>query len=245
MNSHNTLDKMRAMRMKTMAELYHRTMSENLFGELSTDELMTTLIDAEWEERQRRKIANLIKRAAFKQQACASNIDYHPQRGLDKTSVQRLLSLRFLKNTENLIITGATGVGKSYLGQAIGNQACQMLYKVRYFVTARFFDHAKLAQLEGTYPKLLKQLHNADLLILDDFGLHSMDQTDRQLLLDVIEQRYNTTSTMICSQIPVSGWHKLIGEGTIADAILDRIVYSSHRIELQGESMRKKQRLNQ
>lgn len=231
--------------MKTMADLYHRTISENLFGDLSTDELMSTLIDAEWEERQRRKIANLIKRAAFKQTAAASDIDYHPQRSLDKTTVQRLLSLSFLKNAENIIITGATGGGKSYLGQAIGNQACQMLYKVRYFVTARFFDKAKLAQLEGTYPKLLKQIHKTDLLILDDFGLHSMDQTDRQLLLDLIEERYGTASTIICSQIPVSNWHKLIGEGTIADAILDRIVYSSHRIELKGESMRKKHRLNQ
>lgn len=231
--------------MKTMAELYRRTISENLYGELSTDELMTTLIDAEWEERQRRKIANLIKRADFKQTATVSDIDYHPQRSLDKTTMQRLFSLSFLKNAENVIITGATGVGKSYLGQAIGNQACQMLYKVRYFITARYFDKAKLAQLEGTYPKLLKQLQKTDLLILDDFGLHSMDQAARQLLLDLIEERCSSSSTIICSQVPVSGWHELIGEGTIADAILDRIVYSSHRIELQGESMRKKHGLNQ
>src|SRR5690625_4166856 len=106
-----------------------------------------------------------------------------------------------------------------------------MLFKTRYFMTARFFDEAKLAKLDGSWPKLLKTLHKTDLLILDDFGLHPMDPADRQLLLDVIETRHQTASTILCSQIPVSGWHKLIGEGTIADAILDRVVYSSHRID--------------
>lgn len=120
------------------------------------------------------------------------------------------------------VITDPTVVDKSYLGQAIGRQGCQMLFKTRYFVTARFFDVAK-----------------TNLLILDDFALHSTDQSDREHLFDVIDQRYGKASTIICSQIPVSGWHKLIGEGTIADAILGRVVYSSHRIELQGESLRK------
>ena len=143
-----------------------------------------------------------------------------------------------------ILITGPTGTGKSWLGQAIGRQACLMLFKTRYFVTARFFDEAKLAKLDGSWPKLLKTLHKTDLLILDDFGLHPMDPADRQLLLDVIETRHQTASTILCSQIPVSGWHKLIGEGTIADAILDRVVYSSHRIELKGESLRKKTTLD-
>src|SRR5690606_7786450 len=131
-----------------------------------------------------------------------------------------------------------------YLGQLIGHQACHMLISTRYFVTARFFDMAKLARLEGTWPRLYKQIRRTPLLILDDFGLHAMDQNDRQFLLDVIEQRHQELSTIVCSQIPVSQWHAIIGEGTIADAILDRLAYSSHRIELSGESMRKKQNLN-
>jgi DNA replication protein DnaC len=213
-----------------------------MYGQLSVDEVMTTLVDAEWEERQQRKIAGLTKRAGFRQQAAATNIDYHPDRGLDKTLMGRLLSLTFVKKAENLIITGPTGTGKSWLGQAIGRQACLMLLKTRYFVTARFFDEAKL---DGSWPKLLKTLSKTNLLILDDFGLHPMDPADRQLLLDLIETRHGNASTIFCSQVPVSGWHKLIGEGTIADAILDRVVYSSHRIELKGESLRKKNRLNQ
>ncbi|MFU8832101.1 MAG: ATP-binding protein, partial [Wenzhouxiangella sp.] len=127
----------------------------------------------------------------------------------------------------------------------IGNLACQMLVKTRYFITARFFDAAKLAKLDGSWPKLLGQLQKTDLLILDDFGLHTIDHKDRQFLLDVIEQRHQLASTIMCSQIPVSEWHTLIGEGTIADAILDRLVYSSHRVELKGDSLRKKQNLIQ
>lgn len=243
MNPHNTLEKMRAMRLRTMAELYQQSLSSNSYQHLSLDEVMATLIDAEWEDRQQRKIAGLIKRAGFRQQASATDIDYHPDRGIDKTMMGRLLSLTFVKGAENLIITGPTGTGKSWLGQAIGHQGCLMQFKTRYFVTARFFDEAKLAKLDGSWPKLLKSLQKTNLLILDDFGLHPMDPADRQLLMDLIEARHQTASTILCSQIPVSGWHKLIGEGTIADAILDRVVYSSHRLELKGESLRKKQRL--
>ena len=243
MNPHTTLEKMRAMRLKAMAELYQQSLDTNIYSQLSIDEVLASLIDTEWEERQQRKIAGLIKQAGFRQQASATDIDYHPDRGLDKTLVGRLLALNFVKKAENLIITGPTGTGKSWLGQAIGRQACLMLHKTRYFVLARFFDQSKLAKIDGSWPKLLKTLSKTDLLILDDFGLTPMDPADRQLLLDVIETRHQVTSTMLCSQIPVSGWHKLIGEGTIADAILDRVVYSSHRIELNGESLRKKQSL--
>lgn len=244
MNAHNTVEKMRLMQLKSMAALYHQAITENLYRDMSLDDFMSLLIDNEWEERQRRKINNLLRAAAFRTEASAHNIDFQNQRNLDKTSLQRLLSLNFIKNAENIIITGPTGVGKSYLAQAFGNQACQMLFKTRYYITARLFDEAKLSKLDGSYLKFIKKLHKTQLLILDDFGLYPMDQNDRQVLLDLIEERHQRASTIFCSQIPVSKWHGLIGEGTIADAILDRVVHSSHRIDLNGDSLRKNQSLN-
>lgn len=245
MNPQHTVEKMQAMRMKTMARLYHQAISENLYSDMGFDEFMGMLIDHEWEEREQRRIANLISASGLKASASPNDIDYTSRRNLDKKQLQRLLSLDFVKNGESLIITGPTGVGKSYLAQAIGYQACRMLMKTRYVVTARLFDQAKLARVEGSWLKLLKQLRKTRLLILDDFGLHSMETEDRQCLLDLIEERHNEASTIICSQIPVSGWHQIIGEGTVADAILDRIVHTSHRIELEGESLRKQKTLNQ
>lgn len=244
MNAHNTVEKMRLMQLKSMAALYHQAITENIYRDMSLDDFMTLLVDNEWEERQRRKIDNLLRAAAFRVEASAHNIDYQSQRNLDKTSLQRLLSLAFIKNAENIIITGPTGVGKSYLAQVFGSQACQMLIKTRYYITARLFDEAKLAKLDGSYLKFIKKLHKTRLLVLDDFGLHAMDQHDRQILLDLIEERHQRASTVFCSQIPVSKWHSLIGEGTIADAILDRVVHSSHRVDLKGDSMRKNQSLN-
>jgi DNA replication protein DnaC len=151
----------------------------------------------------------------------------------------RLGSLDFIAKKENLILTGASGVGKSYLAQALGHQACMMEYKTIYSNTARLFKKLKLRKIDGTYLKELNKLLKADLLILDDFGLQAFDNHARETLMDIIDDRYNKTSTILSSQIPVSAWYDIIGEGTIADAILDRIVNSSHRIDLKGESLRK------
>ena len=151
----------------------------------------------------------------------------------------RLATLDFIRRKENLIATGASGVGKSYLAQALGHQACLNGLKVFYSNTARLFTRLRLSKTDGTYLKELKKLQKTNLLILDDFGLHPLDNHCREALMDIIDDRYNQASTIIVSQIPVSVWYDIIGEGTIADAILDRIVNSSHRIDLKGESMRK------
>lgn len=230
--------------MNTMAELYHRHLSEHLYQEMTPDELLSFLVDSEWESRQNRSIDNLIHLAGFKHQASPTDIDYHSSRNLDKALFERLLGLAFIKNRSNVIITGATGSGKSHLAQCLGVRACQFGHKTLYYNTARFFDAVKLAKLEGTYHKLLKKLEKVQVLILDDFGLTPIDGYSRIALMDIMEDRYEKSSTIITSQIPVSKWHEAIEDPTVADAFMDRLVYSSHRIELQGESMRSKKKLD-
>lgn len=201
---------------------------------------MKNLTDHEWENRQNRKIDRLIKQAKFKERASLEDISYAPGRNLDKNMFMRLGTLDFIKRKENIIVTGASGVGKSHLVQALGHQACIMGYRTLYTNTARLFKTFKLAKVDGTYLKELAKLLKADLLILDDFGLQAFDNHARETLIDIIDDRYNKSSTIISSQIPVSEWYGIIGgEGTLADAVLDRVVNSSHRISLAGESLRR------
>lgn len=243
MNENTTIEKMRRMRMNTMADLYHASLTENLYREMHLDDFIATVIDAEWEARQNKNIDNLIQRASFKERAAATDIDYTASRGLDRNMFERLLSLGFVNRRENIILTGPAGSGKSFLAQCLGVKACQMLLKTLYLNTGRFFDMVKMARLDGTYHKLLKKIERTDVLILDDFGLTPIDQQARTALLDIIEDRYGKSSLIIATQIPVEKWHGLIGESTIADAILDRITFSSHRVELNGESFRRKKKL--
>lgn len=227
------------MRLGAMAELHLQNIKNNQFNGVTPDEYLALLTDHEWEQRYNQKIERLIKQASFRQNASVADVNYAHQRNLDKNMFSRMATLDFLKKNENIIITGASGVGKSYLAQALGHHACVNGKKVIYTITARLFTRLKLAKVDGTYLKELKKLTRADVLILDDFGLQAFDNQSREALMDIIDDRYNQASTIVSSQIPVSVWYDIIGEGTIADAILDRIVNSSHRIDLKGESLRK------
>lgn len=239
MNNNQTIEKLKQMRLSAMAETHLQHVKNNQFNGVTPDEYIGLLTDQEWEERQNRKVERLIKQAGFKQKASIADVRYSEERNLDKNMFHRLSTLDFLNQNENLIITGMSGVGKSYLAQALGYQACMMGYKVFYTNTARLFARLKLAKVDGTYLKELKKLQKVNLLIFDDFGLQSFDNHAREALMDIIDDRYEKMSTIVSSQIPVSVWYDIIGEGTIADAILDRLVNSSHRIDLKGESLRK------
>ncbi|WP_423819689.1 IS21-like element helper ATPase IstB [Salinimicrobium sp. TIG7-5_MAKvit] len=239
MNNNQTIEKLKQMRLGAMAQLHLQHVKNNELNDITADEYLALLTDHEWEDRQNRKIERLFKQANFRQKASLAEVNYASNRNLDKNMFVRLGSLDFIAKKENLILTGASGVGKSYLAQALGHQACMMEYKTIYSNTARLFKKLKLSKIDGTYLKELNKLLKADLLILDDFGLQAFDNHARETLMDIIDDRYNKTSTILSSQIPVSAWYDIIGEGTIADAILDRIVNSSHRIDLKGESLRK------
>jgi len=240
MNNNQTIEKLKAMRLDAMAHLHHQHIRDNRLETMTCDEYLALLTDHQWEDRENRKIDRLLKQAGFRQNANLADISYSPDRNLDKNMFARLGTLDFISKKEGLIICGASGVGKSYLAQALGHQACLSGYKTLYAVTSRIFKKLKLCKVDGTYLKELEKLTRTDLLILDDFGLQAFDNQDRETLMDIIDDRHGKKSTIISSQIPVSAWYEIIGgEGTLADAILDRVVNSSHRIDLRGESLRK------
>ena len=206
----------------------------------TNDELVAYLVQCEWDDRHNRRIERLTKSARFRYTAVMEAIDYRPSRQLDKNLVRRLGSCGFIQKRENILITGSTGVGKSYLASAIGHQACSLGRKVMYFNTAKLFTLLKTSKADGSYPKQISKLEKQDLLILDDFGLKPLDNINRHALMEIIEDRHGKKSTIIASQLPVSKWHDIIGERTLADAILDRLVHTAHRIDIKGESMRRK-----
>ena len=234
-----TLEQMKQLRLYGM----HRAFESSLTPEsinYTSDELIAYLTQSEWDDRQNRKIDRLTKSAHFRYSAVMEAIDYDPSRALDKNHIQRFASCDFIKNKQNILITGSTGAGKSYMASAIGHQACSLGYKAVYYNANKLFALLKTAKADGSYLKLISKLEKQDLLILDDFGLKALDTINRHALMEIIEDRHGKHSTIIASQLPVEAWHQLIGEQTIADAILDRLVHTAHRIDIKGESMRKK-----
>lgn len=234
------LNKMSHMKLHGMLRSYQTMLESNQHHDLTHDELINILIQTEWEDRENKKVTRNLRLARFRYDASIEEISFATQRGLDKTQFMRLADMGFITRKENILITGSTGVGKSFLSSAFGHQACQAGYKTLYFNTQKLFSKLKMLKADGSYSREISRIEKYDLLILDDFGLANLDSVSRMILLELIEDRHGRKSTIISSQLPVSKWYEIIGENTIADAILDRMVHSAHRLELKGESLRKK-----
>ena len=236
-----TLEQMKQLRLYGMLRAFDTSLSSQSI-DYTNDELIAYLMQSEWDDRQNRKIERLTKTARFRYSALMENIDYSLDRNIDKNQINRFTNCDFVKQKENKLITGSTGAGKSYMASAIGHQACSLGYKVMYFNTTKLFTMLKMSKADGSYVKQINKLEKQDLLILDDFGLKGLDNINRHSFMEIIEDRHGKKSTIIASQLPVEAWHEIIGEQTIADAILDRLVHTAHRINIKGESMRKKQK---
>lgn len=235
-----TLSKMKQIKLYGMHGAFRTAIETGKTDDYTLDQFVSMLIDAEWDDRQNRKIERGIKNARFHYKASMENIIYDQMRNIDRNSILRLAECDYIEKCENILITGSTGVGKSYLATALGYQACIEGNRVMYFNATKLFSKLKMAKADGSYLKELAKIERQHLVIIDDFGLQPLDNQNRIALLEIIEDRQNKGSLIVTSQLPVTGWYSVIGEKTIADAILDRLIHQSHRIELKGESMRKK-----
>lgn len=234
-----TIAKMKTMKLSGMVRAFRTSLESGNAERCTADELLSMLVDSEWDERYNRKLNRSVKNARFRYKASVEQINFD-DRVLNKNQVLRLADCSFIDKMENVLITGSTGVGKSYIASAIGHQACSLGYKVLYDHSSKLFARLKAGKADGTYLKEITKIEKQDLLIIDDFGIQPLDQQGRTILMEIIEDRHGKKSTLITSQVPVNQWYEVIGEQTIADAILDRIVHDAERLELKGESLRKK-----
>lgn len=232
--------KMKQLRLHGMSTRWQALVETRKQNELSLSEGIELLLHSEEEQRDNNRFDRLRKQAGFRYQASIAEINYDTARGINKGQIADLATAEYLEKGESVLITGATGCGKSFLASALGHQACMQGYKVRYFNMQKLLIKTKMARIDGSVFKLLKQIAKADLLILDDFGLMHLEKQQQLDFMEIIEDRHARSALIIVSQLPVANWFHIIGEETIADAILDRLVHTSHRIELKGESLRKR-----
>lgn len=240
MNTTATLEQLKDLKLQGMARSYEAILQLPVNQHPEGHALIGQLAEAERQNRIHYKTQLFLKLSKLRYAGSLEEISYGPQRNLTKEQILQLSDCSYIDRSENILISGATGAGKSFLACALGHQACVMGYKTLYLNLNRFTEKIMVAKLDGSFVKLLNQLDRASLLILDDFGLAPMDQNTRLALLQILEDRYNKKSIVIASQLPISKWHEYIDEPTLADAIMDRLMANAHRFELKGESLRKK-----
>ena len=239
MLTQQTLDKLYDMKLSAMAEAFSQQLSQPDLGELSFEDRFAMLVDRQWTFKEDRRMNRLLKAARLKDSACTENIDFKTPRALDKSLIVRLTGSDWIKKAQNVIIIGPTGVGKTYLASAIANSAIRNRFASMYKRAPRLYQELAIARADGSYPKLMNKLSKIKVLIIDDFCIAPMSDPERRDLLEVLEDRQSISSTIIATQVPVKNWIEHIGDPTLADAILDRLVHNAHKINLKGESMRK------
>ncbi|MFH1150340.1 MAG: IS21-like element helper ATPase IstB [Actinomycetota bacterium] len=233
------IEKMQAMKLFGMRDALAEQMTLASYDELSFEERIGMLVDREWIDRENRKLERRMKAARLKIAASMEDIDYRANRGLDAPLMRSLADCRWVRDNSSILVVGPTGTGKTYLSCALADQAMRKGYSCLYFRAPRLFSALLMARADGSWPRFLSKLEKADLIVVDDFGLAPLTDGERRQFLEVLEDRSGTKATIVASQLPVSSWHDVIGEPTVADAILDRLVHNAHRIELKGASMRK------
>ena len=238
-----TVDQLAALRLNAMSRAWQAQQADASMAELPFDERLALLVEAEWSERQNKRLDRTLKDAKLRiGHACLEDVDFASERSLSRKTVRELSLCRWVAEHQNVVITGPTGVGKTYLGCALAQQACRQGYRALYRRSSRLFDELRLAHADGSYPRLLARFARADVLVIDDWGLAPLADAERRDLLEIMEDRYGLRSTVWTSQLPVEKWHDHMADPTIADAICDRLLHNAHRIVLQGPSRRKNQK---
>jgi DNA replication protein DnaC len=240
MNTQITIDKLEQMKLYGMSRAYQAILSMPVQDQPSLSQFMARLAEAEALDRSHKKTEKYLMQSKLRYNAVLEQVQCNASRNLTQEKLMMVVDCSFIDRAENILITGATGCGKSYLACAIGRQACTFGYRTLYFGINRFLEKIACAKLDGSFVKLLNQIEKTHLIILDDFGMHPLDGTARLAILQILEDRYGKKSMIITSQLPVAKWYEYIGESTFADAIMDRLSVHAHRFELKGESLRKK-----
>lgn len=239
MLNHPTLEKLQALRLPAMAKGLREQLENPTVAGMSFEERLGLLVDRELTDRENRRLATRLRGAKLRQSACMEDIDHRASRGLDRSVLAKLADCQWVGQGFNVLITGPTGAGKTYLACALAQKACREGFSTLYVRIPRLFHDLHAAKGDGRYPKLLDSLAKKQLLVLDDWGLATFDDEARRDLLEIVEERYQTRATIIASQFPVETWHEAIGDPTLADAILDRVIHQSYKLKLKGGSMRK------